>query len=525
MEANSGAASPHILPSLSLRKRKRQSAVTPENPFLLSPAQSYRGEDGLGISRRDMKDMIALFQQRHVPYIAVFRAQEFQDLDYIIDHEPRFAYAMCYVTARYLPGGKEIREALLPEVSLIPKDVYTAKVGVHHDDDMCLLKALTVLYAYADLTPPSQAARPSGKENLLYWSLKSAAEMYAFRLSLHRSIQELKLDMAANSGNIYTTKSFQRYTYWLFLYSMSHYCSLVTGTPPTMRVDLSIRAISGLLDQLGRYPEYPTNLFGAVEIYLIWEQTSTAHPQLGEWWCLPDPTERANEDLTESLLNEADRAIDEWYAKWWPYMSSEPRGSFLDYHGRFTRFCLASYAIKCLRISSEGLTQLQRSQLQRCVSCANHVLEFPLTRGTIEKDNLRYVDDAACIIVSFCCVFLLSACQAFPSELVNVSECLENVTDAANLMVELAINQDHKPHYQGSFLLKRVETLKAALEMSRLHEQHEPNVTDNSDVRLSPAATGENSKLLLEGFDQLFHEDGLFGLEPIWDFSMLFPGT
>jgi len=162
-------------------------------------------------------------------YIPVFRSEEFQDPDYIIDHKPLFAYAMCYVTARYLPGGQEIREALLPEVCQIPKDVYTAKLGRPNQDDMCLLKALVVLYSYADLTPPSQAARPSGKECLLYWSLKSAAEMYAFRLSLHRSIQELKIDLLSDTTDIYNTKSYERYTYWLLLYNMSHYCSLSPG--------------------------------------------------------------------------------------------------------------------------------------------------------------------------------------------------------------------------------------------------------------------------------------------------------
>lgn len=105
----------------------------------------------------------------------------------------------------------------------------------------------------------------------------------------------------------------------------------------------------------------------------------------------------------------------------------------------------------------------------------------------------------------------------------NISECLDNITDAGNLMVELSINADHKPHFQGTFLLKRVETLRAAMQMSRLHEHQESNVEEPSDARYSP--NNESSKLMLEGFDQLFHEDGLFGLEPIWDFSMLFPGS
>ncbi|KAE8442670.1 hypothetical protein EG329_002968 [Mollisiaceae sp. DMI_Dod_QoI] len=507
---------------MSLRKRKRQSTSTPESLLLMTPAQSYGGEYGLPISRKDIRDMVSLFHQRHVPYIPVFTHEEFQDIDYIIDHEPRFAYAMCYITARYLPGGREIREALLPEVSRIPKDVYTAKLGARHDDDLCLLKALIALYSYADLTPPSQAARQSSKESLLYWSIKSAAEMYGFRLNLHRSIQELKIELRTNSAQIYDTKSYKRYTYWLWLFNSAHYCSLVTGTPPTMRVDLSIRAVPELLEQIGKYPR-STNLFGAVELFLIWEKVSSAHPQLGEWWCLPDPTDRADENLTESLLNETDIAIDAWYSRWWDYINAEPHGQFLDYHGRFTRFCIASYAIKCLNIPSEGPTDLQRSQIQRCVSCANNVLEFPLSRGPIEKDNLRYVDDAACIMVSFCCIFILSACQAFPSIIPNISECLDNVTDAGHLMVELSINQNHKPHIQGLFLLKRVETLRAALETSKPHDPHRSNLEEPAEVTLSSPRI-ESSKLMLEGFDQLFHEDGLFGIEPIWDFS-LFPGT
>lgn len=196
---------------------------------------------------------------------------------------------------------------------------------------------------------------------------------------------------------------------------------------------------------------------------------------------------------------------------------------FLDYHGRFIRFCLASYAVKCLKISSEGPTPVQQSQLQRCVSCANHVLEFPITRGPIDKDSLRYVDDASCIMVSFCCIFILSACQAFPSVIPNISQSLDNITEAAHLMIELSINKDHKPYLQGTLVLKRVEALKAALEASRLHEQQEAPVKETSETRLSPGF--DSSRLMLEGFDdQLFHDDGLF-LEPIWDFSMLLPST
>ena len=204
-----------------------------------------------------------------------------------------------------------------------------------------------------------------------------------------------------------------------------------------------------------------------------------------------------------------------------PFIADQ--GAFLDYAGRFTRFCITSYAIKCLRNTPQGLTPLQKNQIRRCVSCANHVLEWPLSRSPIEKDRLRYVDDSACIMISFCCLFILSACQSFTTSIPNIENSLDNVIEAATLMVDLAFNAEHKAHIQGSFILKRAESLRTAVEHLRTQERNGINFEPLTESHVP--AVQDNSSLIFEGLDHVLNEDGFFGMEPIWDFSLLFPSV
>jgi hypothetical protein len=156
-------------------------------------------------------------------------------------------------------------------------------------------------------------------------------------------------------------------------------------------------------------------------------QASAQHPQLGEWWCLPDANEIVDEHLVDAMIRETDRAIDDWQIRWEEYMKCrkcahlqamelllicglDERGTLLEYHARYTRFCITSYAVKHVRNLPQGLTSLQRQQIQRCVACASHVLEWPISRGPIQKDKLRYVDDSA-VISMFSLLSCLTHCQ------------------------------------------------------------------------------------------------------------------
>jgi len=198
----------------------------------------------------------------------------------------------------------------------------------------------------------------------------------------------------------------------------------------------------------------------------------------------------------------------------------DDRGAFLEYHGRYTQFCITSYAVKCFRSSPQGLTPLQTAQIARCVKCANHVIDWPLNSGPIQKDRLRYVDDSACIMISFCALFILSTCQTFTSCIPDISECLNNVTEAAQLMVDLAINSEQKPYIQGAAILKRAEALRAALENAR-HNENRSNLDVPTDSR--EPFTPDSSNLVFEGLDSWFTDDNFFGMEPIWHFPRLLP--
>jgi hypothetical protein len=195
-------------------------------------------------------------------------------------------------------------------------------------------------------------------------------------------------------------------------------------------------------------------------------------------------------------------------------------GGFADYKARFIRFCITSYAINCLKGPSRDLTETQKQQIRRCVACANHVLDWPLSRSPVFKDRLRYVDDSAAILISYCCLFIMAICQTFTSSIPNVAECLDYVTSASQLCIDLAMNADHEAHIQGTFLLKRAEAFRLALANSTTRE-NEDEVTDEQ-LESGLNSANEINRTNFEALDQLFNDDGFYGMEPIWDFSMLF---
>lgn len=113
-------------------------------------------------------DFIQRFCQRHLAYIPALHYEDYGNTEYLIDKELPFVYCICYVTARYLPGGSQIREMLLPEISRYPRRIF-APPHEGQVDDWVILKALMVLYAYSDLTPPSQTSRSVSDQDILYW--------------------------------------------------------------------------------------------------------------------------------------------------------------------------------------------------------------------------------------------------------------------------------------------------------------------------------------------------------------------
>ncbi|KAL2070631.1 hypothetical protein VTL71DRAFT_13657, partial [Oculimacula yallundae] len=512
------------LEPLVFRKRKRQPIYSPSNG-ISSPAGSCMIMDRNLLSRSDMKEMIQLFVQRHLPYISIFGPKDFDDPDFLIEHDLQFVYCICFVTAKYLPGGKEMRSRLLPEVTKIPRGVLSMESGGRQDDELSALKCLGVLFLYADLTPPSRSSDLSSNTEVSFWYLKFVIEMYGNRVGLHRSVQDLRAELRSNPEGITDSKAFQKYVCWLAMFSASHHTSIVSGTPPSIHIDSSIRAAPQLMQKIGQMSECNRNLFGQIDLNLIWEKASAQHPRLGEWWAPPDADEVVDENSVEAVLQNTDREIDAWYEKWSNCIQTSEQGSFLDFNARFTRFCITSYTIKFLRNSSHSLTPSQKDQIRRCVACANHVLKWPLSRSPIQKDRLRFVDDTACVMNSFCCLFIISVCQAYAPLIPDIFDVLDNVIETAQLMVELQVGFDdsNMMHVQGSAIAKRAESMRAALDGSRVVESVDQAVVASP---LAPDESGlPENQALFEGLDLMLGEDGFFGMEPIWDFPLLFPSV
>lgn len=225
----------HNLPQSTpvTRKRKRHT----ENVSIrdtMSPASFSQRE--IIITKEEMKEMIHLFCQRHLPFIPALHYEDYENMDSLIQNELPFVYCICYITARYLPGGREIREMLLPEITRYPREIFAPR-REGQVSDWIIFKGLIVLFSYADLTPPSQVAKSVAEQDITYWPLKYAVEVMALRHSLHRSIQDLRSDIETRSMSApETITSYKKYTMWLWLFNMAHYCSIVSGTPPSIRI-------------------------------------------------------------------------------------------------------------------------------------------------------------------------------------------------------------------------------------------------------------------------------------------------
>jgi hypothetical protein len=110
---------------------------------------------------------------------------------------------------------------LVPKISQILKGKFTA--GRNQANELSTLKALLILYSYANVShPAAQESETSRPEELLHWPLKSLVEAYSLRLSLHRSVYDLQAELRSPSVDRLTeTVVYQKYVIWLQLFIMA----------------------------------------------------------------------------------------------------------------------------------------------------------------------------------------------------------------------------------------------------------------------------------------------------------------
>ena len=154
-------------------------------------------------------------------FIPVLGVEDLDETSSMLKDQAPLLYAICYVTARTVPGSKSIREKLVPYVSDIFKGTSSARGNETYS--LGILKAMMILYAYAEARKQRLGRDAYGPTDVLdFWRLKALTELQAIHLGLHRSVESLRAAVAAGVSSITRTHEYKMYTYWLWLYTMSH---------------------------------------------------------------------------------------------------------------------------------------------------------------------------------------------------------------------------------------------------------------------------------------------------------------
>lgn len=162
------------------------------------------------------------FCQKCLRYIPILRKNDFSNLDHLVEHDLLLVYSVCYVVAKFLPGGTDIRTNLQPEISGSLQRLFMSNCK----KSFSTLKALVILYTFTDLPPSSRNSDYDGSEDLPFWSVKTLVELFAQELSLHRSIEELQLEVTMGSEGIFESLAYQKYCYWLQTFSQIRHNSI-----------------------------------------------------------------------------------------------------------------------------------------------------------------------------------------------------------------------------------------------------------------------------------------------------------
>jgi hypothetical protein len=154
-------------------------------------------------------------------FIPILGPEDFDDIPTMLRQRKALVQCVCYVTARFVPGGSAIRDKLYRPVSELLLGT-SDTLRSTPTQSLALLQALIVLYAYAQAVPTTIDDSQLPPKDLLYWRIRTFTEAHAIQLFLHRSIEGLRAAVASQERQISTSYCYKMYTYWLWLYTMSH---------------------------------------------------------------------------------------------------------------------------------------------------------------------------------------------------------------------------------------------------------------------------------------------------------------
>ncbi len=136
-------------------------------------------------------------------------------------------------------------------------------------------------------------------------------------------------------------------------------------------------------------------------------------------------------------------------------------GIGLDFHHRFSQFCLSTYAV-CHCIYTTDMHEreaLARASLDHAVE----ILLWLQDLSPVDQESLRYISDFAFVMLLFTCLFIIQACESPYMVPEERSRKLQTVSTTARLLVDLGIHASHFPSVYGKSLQRRVGSLQGSI--------------------------------------------------------------
>jgi hypothetical protein len=187
---------------------------------------------------------------------------------------------------------------------------------------------------------------------------------------------------------------------------------------------------------------------------------------------------------------------------------AETLGPDIDFHCRFTRFCLSTYSVQNLKIvGAPGLSNFQQDSLNRSAAAAANFCKCTLELGPAIRDAARYMADFGFVMISFACIFIIQACENFYSSIDGAAEYLNDVEAVAQMLKEFAVNSNQGPSFQARIILTKLQRLNENESLMRPREVN--------DIR------GDES--LGQDFRFSVGEEEGFMNYPLWDLLDFFP--
>ncbi len=353
-------------------------------------------------------------------------------------------------------------------------------MGANQDDNWTLLQALGVLYAYPTIAAVS---RQTGEKYLSPWAVKSAVEICAMQLSLHRSVEDLDTLMKSGEPDISTSFAYRHTFYWLWLFVKSRHHSVITRTPPSIPNDSTITTTLDLLLKMNPQPGV-WRVMAEAALDHMWDEAARSNKGLAEWWCLPSDAEDIGTVL--ELLQNAENMLQEWSSTWLQsHDISTPSSlsfsledpsvfahSITSFMGILTRFSIVSFAatIVSRRLAKTGLsafpsTTAQSPELSAFLSCvlrsadaASQCCDLVINLKPAAREVLRYTPDYGFTMIALCCLHLIYAYNMSPDNM-TLRSYLSKAERAAHLLIDLRVGSNICPQIYGEYVLFQLRRL------------------------------------------------------------------